>query len=293
MEIMPVKHYLTTDVNLKIGVEEIINGMIGISDVEITIEAEKGKLGHSPFQARIGGSMFTGSAALDLRGEMPSAHLDLATDYFSLPELLEEFDLAQLPEVNAAHIGLDMSFEGRTVKEMLLQAHYYGHLRDGRVVIERPPLLPLVLDLAQVNYVASPRQPAMISINGELNSLPLHLESMSSGFFARGTEKPVILSLQSTIGDNRLEIDGQINRQKEHPESFRLSSYLSGTQLDTLNDILGLDLPPLGPYQLEGTLASRAEQSVGLYDMGVRIADSHLGGELIMTGSPGGGRRDR
>lgn len=287
MEIMPVKHYLNTDVNLKIGVEEIINGMIGVSDVEITIEAEKGKLGHSPFQARIGGSMFTGSAALDLRDEIPSAHLDLATDSFSLPELLEEFDLAQLPEVNAAHIGLNMSFEGRTVKEMLLQAHYYAHLREGRVVIDRPPLLPLVLDLAQANYVAYPYQPAMISMNGELNSLPLHLESTSSGFFARGTEKPVILSLQSTIGDNRLEIDGQINRQKENPESFRLSSFLSGTRLDTLNDILGLDLPPLGPYQLEGTLASRAEKSVGLYDMGIRIGDSYLGGELIMTGSPG------
>ncbi len=286
MEVMPIKKYLATEVKLKIGVEEIVTGVIGVSDVELTIDMEKGKLRHSPFQARIGGSLFTGRAAIDLSDEVPSAHLELATDYFSLPELLRELAIEQVPEVSAAHLGLDMSFAGKNVKEMLLMANYHAQLRDAKIMIDRAPLVPLTVDLEQADYLAAANQAAMMSVNGEVNSLPLHLESQTSGFLARGTEKPVSLSLQGNIGDNRVEIDGRINRKKQNQESFRLSSVFSGVQLDTLNELLGLDLPPLGPYELAGTLASRADKSVGLYDMGLRIGDSVLKGEMILTALP-------
>ncbi len=287
MEVMSINKYLATEVKLKIGVEEIVTGMIGVSDVELTIDMEKGKLRHSPFQARIGGSLFTGSAAIDLSDEVPSAHLELVTDYFSLPELLRELASEQVPEVSAAHLGLDMSFAGKNVKEMLLMADYHAQLRDGKIIIDRAPLVPLTVNLEQADYLAAANQAAMMSVNGEVNSLPLHLESQTSGFFARGTEEPVSLSLQGNIGDNRIEIDGRINRKKQNQESFRLSSVFSGVQLDTLNELLGLDLPPLGPYELAGTLASRADKSVGLYDMGLRFGDSVLKGEMILTALPG------
>ena len=285
-EIMPVKRFLSTEVRVTLGVQEVVTGMLGVSDVELTIEAEQGKLRHSPFQARIGGSLFSGSVAIDLRDELPSAHLDLETDHVSLPDLLAELNLEGIPAISASHVGLDMNFEGNTVKEMLLNAHYRARLEEGRLEIEREPLAPLLLTVEEADYIAYPYQPAMLSLNGEINSLPLHFESMSSGFFARGTEKPVLVSVQGEIGDNRIEVDGRINRHHENGETFRLSSAILGVRMDTLNDILGLDLPPLGPYEIEGTLASRAEKSLGLYDMGVRVGDSSLWGEMILTATP-------
>ena len=285
MEIAGVKRFLSTDVELKVGVEEILNGMIGVKDVEFSIEAEKGKLRHSPFQVQLGGSLFNGSAAIDLRNEVPSAHLDLETNDFNLPELLQEFDLENIPEVGAAHVGLDMIFEGATVKEMLIGAHYRARLQGGRIKLDREGLTPLLLTIEDADYIAYPNQPAMASVDGEVNSQPFNLESTSSGFFARGTERPVILSMQGKIGDNRIETEGRINRHKESKESFSLSSGVFGTRMDSLNELLGLDLPPLGPYEIEGTLASRAENSVGLYDMGVKIGDSSLWGQLILTTS--------
>ncbi|MEJ2136161.1 MAG: AsmA-like C-terminal region-containing protein [Desulfofustis sp.] len=235
METMGLKRFLSTDVQLKIGVEEIVTGLIDVADVELTIEAEEGKLRHSPFQARIGGSLFYGSAALDLRSEVPSAYLDLETHHFSVAQLLEELQIDDLPELSAARVGLEMNFEGSTVKEMLLGAHYRAQLLEGRIKIDRQPLTPLIMDIETAEYVAFPYQPAMMSLNGMVNSLPLHLESTSSGFFARGTDKPVILSLQGNISDCRFE---------------------------------------------------------GLYDMGVRIGDSSLWGELILTLFPGEGEQE-
>ena len=143
-----------------------------------------------------------------------------------------------------------------------------------------------LLTISEVDYVAYPDQPAMMTLDGEVNNLPLHLESTNNGFFARGTDKPVILSAQGNVGETRLEVDGRINRQKEGEEGFRLSSAVSGRRMDALNDVLGLNLPPFGPYEIGGTLASRAEKSVGLYDMGVKIGDSSLRGELVLTVLP-------
>ena len=104
-EITPVKRFLSTEVQLKIEVREVVTGMIGVSDVALSIEAEQGKLRHSPFQARIGGSLFNGSVAIDLSDAVPSAHLDLETDNFSLDELLGEFNFEEIPEIRAAHVG--------------------------------------------------------------------------------------------------------------------------------------------------------------------------------------------
>ena len=286
-EITLVKRFLSTEVQMEIEVQEVVTGMIGVSDVGLSIEAEQGKLRHSPFQARIGGSLFSGSVAIDLSDGVPSARLDLETDDFSLDELLHELKFEEVPEIRASHVGLDINFEGNTVKEMLLKAYYHARLEEGRIEIDREPLAPLLITISEADYVAFPYQPAMLTVDGELNDLPVQLESTSSGFFARGTDKPVILSLLGTIGDNRFDAEGRINRQEDSQESFRLSSTVSGTRMDTLNDILGLNLPPLGPFEIGGALASRAEKSVGLYDMGVKIGDSSLRGEMILTVLPG------
>lgn len=285
-EIMPVKRYLSTEVRLTLGIEEVVTGMLGVSDAQLTIVAEQGKLRHSPFEARIGGSLFKGSVAIDLRDELPSAHLDLETDQLSLPDLLAELNLDDIPDLSASHVGLDMNFEGKTVKEMLLKAHYRARLQEGRLEIEREPLPPLLLTVEEADYVAYPYQPAMMTVSGEINSLPLHVESTSSGFFARGTDKPVLISVQGELGDNRIEVDGRINRHHESGETFSLRSAVSGVSMNSLDDILGLDLPPLGPYEIEGTLASRAAKSVGLYDMGLKVGDSSLWGELILKVVP-------
>lgn len=283
MEIKPIRKFLATDVQVQINLEELITGLVNVSDIGISIEALDGKLKHSPFQAKIGGSLFTGSAAIDATATVPSAHLDLATDDFSLPELLKDFTISKVPDVSAEHVGWDLSLKGKTIKDMLQQATYLAELRNGRIVLPREPLEPLVVNLDQGNYADYPGQPARMSLEGDINSHPVFLEMLGEGVFAKGTERPVVLSAQAGVADTRLEIDGQVNRKKDSEESFRLSTVLYGNRMDGLNQLLGINMPPLGPYQIEGTLASKGEKSIGLYDMGVQIGDSILKGEAILS----------
>jgi uncharacterized protein involved in outer membrane biogenesis len=103
------------------------------------------------------------------------------------------------------------------------------------------------------------------------------------GSSQEGSEKPVVIALQAELADTWLEIDGQVNRKKDMEESFRLSTMLSGTRMDSLNELLGVNMPPLGPYQIGGSLASKKDNHIGLYDMAVQLGDSKLHGELILS----------
>lgn len=284
MEILPIKKFLTTNVHLELELDELITELMSVSDIKLTLEAEKGRLKHSPFQARIGGSLFTGSAAIDTTTTVPLAHLDLSTDDFKLPELLREFNISQAPDLSAEHVGLELSFKGKTLQEMLSRADYLAELRNGKVILARESQIPLVVKLEQLDYVSSPEQPAALSADGTVNNLSLALEMTGDGVFAKGSDKPVVISGHAKLADTRVEVDGQINRKQDQGESFHLNMVLSGNQMDSLNEVLSINMPPLGPYQIKGSLASKNDYSFGLYDMGVQVGESNLNGELIVSG---------
>ena len=283
LEVKPIKKFLATNTHLEIELDELITGAVSVADIKLTLDTEKGTLKHSPFQARIGGSLFTGSASIDTTATVPLARFDLSTDDFKLPELFREFNISQAPDLRAEHLGLELRFKGKTLQEMFSQGDYQAELRNGKVILAREPLLPLVIKLEQLDYAASPEQPATLSVDGYLNDLSLTLVMTGDGVFARGSDKPVVISVSAELADTRLEIDGQINRREDQGESFHLSTVLSGNQMDSLNEVLGINMPPFGPYQIKGTLASKDDYSFGLYDMGVRIGESNLNGELIVS----------
>ena len=157
--------------------------------------------------------------------------MDLSTDDFKLPELLREFNISQAPDLSAEHVGLELSFKGKTLQEMLSRADYLAELRNGKVILARESQIPLVVKLEQLDYVSSPEQPAALSADGTVNNLSLALEMTGDGVFAKGSdEEPVVIPGHAKLADTRVEVDGQINRKQDQGESFHLNMVLSGNQ---------------------------------------------------------------
>jgi len=286
MELLPLKGLLKTDVELRFGIDELHSAKLDATDVSFTIVTEKGVLKRSPFQARIGDSAFSGSAAFDVTAMPPQAHFELMTEDFVLAELLRDFDIAAVPDVSAGSVEFDVSMEGSTVKEMLLQADHIYRLRDGRIVLPRKTLVPLVVAFQTIDFVVEPGQPAIFALDGDINERLLAVDISTDGFINRNTDKPITLELQAALADTRLDIDGLINRQIEEndlPEAFHLSTTLSGDSMDELNELFGMNMPPLGPYLVEGTVGfGGKDKLVRFYDMGLRVGDSSLKGELSL-----------
>ncbi len=144
----------------------------------------------------------------------------------------------------------------------------------------------LDITLTQVHYSASPGQPSVISLDGDVNSAPLAVEIRGEGLFAKGSNKAVTLSVQGNLADNNVSVNGQMNRVQNANNTLDFSTELNGNNLNSLSDLLGLNLPPLGPYRVAGSLGMTDPQKLRFHDMVVQVGDSTLKGDMLVEGTP-------
>ncbi len=281
-KMLPLHEYLTANGRLDLTVEELDTGQVSFADLRVSALVENGVLKPSPFQARIGGSLFTGSGAVDTTGEKPVVAVDLATDDFVLAELLGEFGIQQAPEVSIGHVGLDFEFPGTTVEEMLRQADYRVEVRDGRWLIERDEIEDLLLSIERLDYRVRPGTAAVIGVRGDINGLPLSVEMTGDGLFEGQSGVPIVLDLEAGLADTRLTVQGRLQRDENNGYAIELRTGLEGERMNSLDRILGTQLPPFGPYRIGGALVT-AETGLGLHDMIVTVGDSSLRGRLDLS----------
>ncbi|MBW1749673.1 MAG: AsmA family protein [Deltaproteobacteria bacterium] len=282
-EILPQKYLLATDALLNLHVERLETGRGSASNIKLSTVVEDGKITRSPFQITVADELFTGNADADFTQAIPTIHLKLASEDFNLPELLQEFQISPAPDVTAKHIGIDLKFRGSTIKDLLLQSSHELTIRSGNWLINRAFQEPLLIAIEQANYASSPGTSARISLTGSVNSSPLAIKMSEDGLFGKKSNKPLTLDMQVNLADAELIIEGQLLRKKETANSFDLSTILKGTRLDNLNEVLGFNLPPLGPYLVKGVL-SMEKNTFSLHDMAVEIGDSILNGEMVLSG---------
>ena len=281
-EMLPLHEYLTTDGRIDLAVEELDTGQVSFADLRISAQVENGALKSSPFQARIGGNLFTGSGAVDTTGEKPVIAIDLAADNFVLDELLQEFGIEEVPAVTVGHVGLDFDFPGSTVEEMLRQADYRVEVRNGRWLIERDEIEDLLLSVDRLDYHVRPGTAAVIGVSGAINDLPLIVDMTGDGLFEGQSGAPIVLDLEAGMADTRLAVGGKLYRDKSHGYTMELHTDLEGGRLNSLDRILGTQLPPFGPYRISGSLVT-GESGIGLHDMIVTVGDSSLRGRLDLS----------
>lgn len=285
-EMVPLHEYLTTDGRLELAVDELDTGQVTLADLKISALIEDGALKPSPFQARIGGNLFTGSGAVDTTGDKPVVAIALATDDFVLAELLKEFGIDQSPEVTVGHVGIQLDFPGSTVEEMLRQADYRFEVANGRWVVKRQAVEDLVLSVARLGYRVRPETAAVISMNGDVNGLPLTVEMTGDGLFEGQSGAPVALDIDAELAGTRLEVAGRLLRDKSRGYAMELQTELAGDRMNSLDRILGTQLPPFGPYRIGGVLVT-GKEGIGLHDMIVMVGESRLKGRLDVSRAAG------
>jgi uncharacterized protein involved in outer membrane biogenesis len=281
-EILPQKYLLATDALLNLHLERLETGRGSVSDIKLSTVVEDGKITRSPFQVTVADELFTGNADADFTQAIPTIHLELAAKDFNLPKLLQAFEISPVPDITAKHIGIDLKFRGSTIKDLLLQSSHELTIRSGKWLMNRAFQEPLRIAIEQAKYTSSPGTSAKISLSGSVNSAPLAIKMSEDGLFGKKSNKPLTLDMQANLADAELIIEGQLLRKKEATNSFDLSTILKGSRLDNLNEVLGVNLPPLGPYLVKGVMSMEGN-TVSLHDMAVEVGDSRLTGEMVLS----------
>ena len=279
-QMLPIHKYLTTDGRLDIELGELLTDPVRISDIELNLTVQGGRLERSPFRASIGKERFSGSASVDTTSTTPVVHLDLATEDFNLAGLLEEFGTDHAPDINVGYLGADLELSGHNLQEMLLQARHELEIREGRWVHPRADIDDLITNIKHFTLVDHPEKPVEIALEGDINALPLSIAMSGDGLFGEQTGEPISLELDIALADSDFVLEGKIIRMPEEQLDMVLSSRLSGGRMSSLNELFGINLPPFGPYRIGAALTTE-QGMLSLRDLDVQVGDSRLVGELV------------
>jgi len=266
--------------NVNFYLKELIVGPGKISEIKLATKMQEKVLTNAPFQASIGGELFTGDLRMDASHATPFVHVELATNNFYLPALFQEFAIDDAPEITADRIELLFEFNGNSLQDILQRSSQTLQITGGKWQLERTIGEPLKIDIQQANYESRPNTPTKINVAGRVDNKPFSITMRENGLFALQSRKLITLAATAKLADTELRLDGKLTRKsKQEVIEVQLRTELSGKRMNSLNDILGLNLPPLGPYRVEGSLTS-GKQNTRLHDMLLQIGDSVLKGEI-------------
>lgn len=119
-------------------------------------------------------------------------------------------------------------------------------------------------------------KPMKLDLTGSLNSSPYTLDITIASVGEFLTENRSWMEIKAEIGGAKLLFTGDINLAEAH-RSLALKGSVSGENLNTLNELLQLDLPPMSPYGIEADFLIKKDLAE-MKNLVVEIGSSSLRG---------------
>jgi uncharacterized protein involved in outer membrane biogenesis len=247
-----------------------------------------GRVVEAPFEVRIASVPFRGTALADVGGDEPLLSLELAARDVDLGALLTGLGLVQQLDARAHAFSAQFRGAGTTRAALLADGELRVELSDG-IWRLRDPNTGGVLEIpiAQGRASAEPGGRLRMMLEGRSDSHPLRIRFRGPALAALAQPEPEVpLLWVARFGETRLRLEGEAQLPLTH-RRLGLVASLDGERLDELGTLLGVALPPIGPYAARGRLRVRK----GGYELtGAQISlgssELHGGGRLDTTASP-------
>ncbi len=130
-----------------------------------------------------------------------------------------------------------------------------------------------------------PGKPLELDMTGSLTSTPYTLAVNIVSLEEFLTENRSWMEIKAEIAGTKLLFKGDINLAEAH-RSLALKGSVSGENLNTLNNLLRLDLPPMGPYGVEADLLLK-KNYLEMKNLVVKTGSSSLNGTAQITKEEG------
>ena len=139
------------------------------------------------------------------------------------------------------------------------------------------------LQLKECNGSMTPGSPLQLDMSGELLTFPYSLNVSIASLEEFLTSNSTWMEVRSEIADTQLDFAGSINIAKAH-RAVTLQVKVKGENLQSLNQLLKVDLPPLVTYSVATDLTLQ-KQRFALNNLSVSTGSSSLVGTAsVITG---------
>lgn len=253
--------------SVDIRLEQLLFGDAALENVVLKGRLADRQLRIERLHAAQGEGSLELSGAFDLAEDSPSGTLDMD---------IEQLDLGQaLAPLGYPELGtLDGELHARLAQDA-------ARLSDTQLRYDAPAQdLRIELDAQSTD--------TGLRLAGDAwrNQVPLHFELDTGPLAALFDEGPFPIEGTLSSRESRMTLDGSVTNALQL-QAAQAQVSLEGPSPANLNPLTGLDLPPLGPYQLNGRL-SWEDRQLRLQDLRAQWGDSDLSGDirLSLSGRP-------
>lgn len=278
MPILPHQFELK-DADIEIAVGRLRMRPVDITGISLAAKVRNGRVESAPFTATMANAGFKGYFSLDMTGKLPQAVIELTTGRIDIGAFFAALGIAESLDAAANSIEVNMVARGKSLDDMLKKGDLKIDVTDGRWTLhDANTQAGLDIGIAKASYRAMTGEPRRLTIDGRIGEIPLEIGLEIDPVLPALARGKLPFSLKAAASGARVELNGLLDLPLSN-RNLGLKMVLGGEKLDSLNPLLGVSLPPLGPYRMEGDLQV-GSQGYSLENLLLRVGSSKLSGGM-------------
>ena len=276
------------DSDIDITIASLQTRLLEIEDFGFSTRIRDGYVASAPIQAVIAGTLLQGNLEVDLRSVNARLAVAMQAGAIDLGKLLTTMELVDAMSLTAQGFDLALQLEGASLRDLLAGHRLVASVQGGLWEINNYKLsrdLDVVLDKGR--FVANGGEQIRLDIEGRIDETPLTMSLQTdplASFMDRGETVAIGVEVNLAQTDIRLSTKAGLPLETDRLQ-FDLD--LEGERFDKLDELLGVALPPWGPYALRGEF-SIGSSGYSVHNLHMRVGESNLDGdiELVMAREP-------
>jgi len=218
-----------------------------------------------------------------VRDQKPEINLALGLRDIDVGFILSELGLVKGMQASLGDVGMKVSINGGSLQEVLQQSSMAFIVKGGSWNVAVPNS-KASFDIHDLNgdILVEKGNNITMKLDGVIENTPVKMLITGAPLVEYVTNQDEIpLTIDAEFAKSRISFSGKL-KLPITDRDLTLALKMSSERIDHLNELLRLDLPPIGPVSLESKL-SISDAGYDLSKLAVQVGDSRLDGTLKLS----------
>jgi len=243
----------------------------------------------SPWPLKLSGDVVgtpvEATGELDRAADEPMLHLGFALGKVDIGAIMAWLKIADGLDAFTERFAMDATLVGDSLHDLIARSQLGVTLEGGRWTLQDPNTgAKLPIEIVDGGIMVAPEQPMSIEVKGKLDQTPVT-------FIIQGTSLADLISqpeamtvhIGADAAGAKLTLDGRM-ALPIHSQDASLEMTFAGASLDSLEELINVDLPPFGPYLLNARFAI-VKTGYELSNLHLEVGSSQLDGTMKLNTS--------
>ena len=220
-----------------------------------------------------------------VRNQQPEINLTFGIKDVDVGAILSALGLVEGLEASVGDAGIKLSLNGGSLQQVMQQSAMAFTVKGGKWKIS-PPNTQASIEITDLSGAIGVQQGNALTMDlkGKIEQTPVKLRITGAPLvdYVAGPDE-IPLTIEAELAKMRLFFSSKLALPATS-RNLKLALKISGDRLSNLNDLLGLDLPPIGPLSLD-TRLDVSKQGYDLSKLQIKVRQSRLSGKMKLDTS--------